>query len=135
MPLIPGGLADVSLKVDPIPAATYDAVISEFGYLTAGTGAKMFKSVVQIDGGEYDKRVIYENIVIENKDGKRNEPGLRRLKNIIAQIFDEDTANSEDFDTDHLVGKKVKIEVIQKQGKDQDDNPQTENRIKRFAAA
>lgn len=135
MPTIPGGLADISTERKIIPDGSYPATISKFEFKKAGTGAQMFEGNYTIREGEFAKQTIFENIVIINKDGQRNEPGLRRLKLMIEQLFDKDTANDENFDTDNLVGMDCDIVVTTKQGKDENGEPRPENRVKRFIPA
>jgi hypothetical protein len=132
MPAIPVNLQDVSLTRPVVADGNYPCTITEFEFKKAGTGAQMFAARNDLVAEDGSKFSIFENIVIVNKDGARNEPGLRRLKNIITQLLGEDAANDPEFDTDSLIGVQSTAVVTSRKGKDQDGEDTVENRIKRY---
>lgn len=134
MPKIPGGLSDVSTDNPVLPDSTYPVTITEMEFKRAGTGAQMFAMVSEVREGDSKGFHLYENIVIINKDGERNEAGLRRLKKVIEQLVGKEAANNDDFDTDELIGIDAEAVVTIKSRPDPDDSEKQipENRIKRF---
>lgn len=48
---------------DALPADTYDVVVHEAEAVTASTGAPMIKTVLKVEGGPYDGRQVWTNIV------------------------------------------------------------------------
>ncbi len=104
MPKIEGGLADISTERKVHDEALYPGTIKRVEYGKAKSGAMMFTVTSEV---QYPDEPIGTDIddyfVTVDKEGKKNEPGLRNLKKMVEALLGEERANDPDFDTDELV--------------------------------
>lgn len=67
-------------SLEPIPNGVYDMVITDAERTVASTGASMVKVTLQVEGGDYNERLIWENWVIPRKPQESEEDYQRKLK-------------------------------------------------------
>ncbi len=135
MPKLPQSLADVSTVVKPIDEGTYAAEISEVEVTESKSKLPMVVVTYTISDGDFKGRKLTDYMVLETKKREPNEPGLRQLKRLIVAALGEDSANSDDFDTDELQGQNVTLVIKQESYEDEGGDEQVSNRVKKVLAA
>lgn len=135
MPKLPQSLADVSTVVKPIDEGTYAAEISEVEVTESKSKLPMVVVTYAILEGDFKGRKLTDYMVLETKKHEPNEPGLRQLKRLIVAALGEDSANSDDFDTDELQGQQVTLVIKQESYEDEGGEEQVSNRVKKVLAA
>lgn len=120
MPKVGASMANVSTSFVPVTPDTY-LVTLEKPELKTKEGRNTFnvKSVIVAGdetGVENAGRSLFDNISMHKKDGEPNEFGSIQLKRYIEAAFPEskewDEQTWDDFDTDALAGRQVKVVVV-----------------------
>lgn len=143
MPELGTPLADISLKFQVLPESSYRLKIPEIEMTKTKKKPerKMIVVKFQVDDDQHTDpdsgknlkgSTFKEYFVIEDKDLKPSEPGLRNLKRLIQACLGDDRANASDFNTDELKGAVCWAIVKIESGEDDSGEEQTNNRIKRY---
>lgn len=118
MPRVKASMADVSTDYNPCEPGVARFEIESVEEETANDGRVSYKMKSKIveytDGGKEEDvgRSITNTIYIHKKDGTANEMGIAELKRYFEVTVGEERANSEDADTDELIGQQFLGQIV-----------------------
>lgn len=111
---------------DPVPAGEYRAMIVDSEIKPSKAGDNMLKLTWKIDGGEYDGRLVWQNLNLWNSSPKAAEIAQRELSSICHAVGKLNVQDSEEL---HHLPCLVRISLRTQEGY----NPQ--NEVKGIKAA
>lgn len=147
MPKITGGLADISTEQRVATPGVYNVKIENVEFTKSKNNIPMFVTTTVITDDEDEQGnsvkgiMMTERFTTLQKDGQRNEAGLRAFKKVILQCLGEDRANDPDFDSDELIGwtgqAQIKVEDYESNDIDMDTGSKImkqTNRVQKYHA-
>jgi hypothetical protein len=133
---IKASLADVSTEFFPIDPGEYEMEVVKVEETTSEDGRTVYAIVSKVsDPGDFHGRQVWDRIHIHKKDGELNPVGLAQLKRYFEAVVGEERANSDDVDTDELIGGTFQAEVTIESYKDKQGKDRQNNRLRVFPPA
>ena len=92
---------------EPIPAGDYQVMVENAEIVTTKSlTGKMLKLTLQVCGGQYDGRLVWDQLLLQHESEKAVNLGRQRLAKLIV------AANVPGNDTQELIGKMVMAHVV-----------------------
>lgn len=98
---------------DPIPAGEYRAMIVDSEIKPSKAGDNMLKLTWKVDGGEYDGRLVWQNLNVWNSSPKAAEIAQRELSSICHAVGKLNVQDSEEL---HHMPCLIKVSVRPAEG-------------------
>lgn len=105
----------IAMDFEPLPADSYKVRIAEIeeGETQENKLPKLnFK--LEVTEGEYEGRIIFDSVVLKQKDGAVNKIGLGRVRAYTAATLGDEAAAGGEIDTDELKGNTCEVVVTQR---------------------
>lgn len=111
-PRIQADFSQISSSFDPLPDGDYECVVKEMtDEITKENKLPMVKVTLEVDDAKHPEaagRQLFDNLVLQQKDGKPNKVGLGQLKAYAEATLGEEAANSpEGIETEPMVNSRV----------------------------
>lgn len=143
MARIQADFSQISSSFEPVPDGDYLCVIKEMSEKTTKENQlPMIAVTLEVDDPNHPDqqgRLLFDNLVLVQKDGKPNRIGLGQLKAYAEATLGEEAANSpEGIDTEPMVGSQVIASVkLRSWTKGEPPNQETgqSNEVKKILSA
>ncbi|MCP4573815.1 MAG: DUF669 domain-containing protein [bacterium] len=108
-------------EYSPIPDGEHVVRVVDIESDTTRAGDEMWKLRLQVDGGEHDGRLIFDNLVFSTK-------AMSRVK-LICSSFGLDVSGAVDLDPTMLLEKRALVTTYQEEYEDDRGQAKVANRI------
>lgn len=117
MPKVKAGIADVKTEYQQIDPGVYEFKVEKIEIRKDPSDPDyLITSRVDQPGTDHHNKPVKEYIAMNKKDGTPNEYGMAELKRYFEAVLGEDEtqalAESEELDTDMLIGGRFQAEVF-----------------------
>ena len=125
MPKLSADFSAISTARELLQDDVYVFVVREVKEDLTSTGKQRITIIAEVEDPDHPnetsrKAKMFDGLVMTKNDGSLNEISLRQLKRYMEAILGEDAANTDELDTDDLVGGKflgeVKLTSYEKNG-------------------
>jgi len=120
-----------AVSLTPVPDDTYPCFVSEIKEVAQGPNAHYVPLVLEVEEGhEFAGRMFFNNLPI---DGKGAGIFISFVNKALGLDFDVDDMEDLDFDTDELMGARVR--VVSKQEEYPEDSGEFRSQVSKILAA
>lgn len=134
--LLNADFSKIATDFEPLPADAYRVKVESCEDKKTQTGKDQTSIKLVVAEGEFEGRVLFDNLVWTNNNGEQNKVSLGRLRAYTIAIHGEEAGAGANIDTESLVGGVCQVVVQMKTRVRKDTNETvTENNITKVLPA
>ena len=136
MPIIEGAdMTSISTEFKPYVEGEYRMLIKSTEMHKNNSQLRIVCEIEDAPNSDDIGKPFTDFINIVQNDGKLNQIGLATVKRYLEAVFGKDSPESNNADTDPLVGHSVTLYLIEDSYKDKDGKDRTNNKVKKILKA